>query len=298
MDTLSKVLVFLTLAYILYGQTNNRIITAAAAYDDDLQEEEKVVEEEMIAIDAGVRPNELKLNRDFQQQQQNQNNHLKDLDDKYWRELEAQIFLFDLFNLTKSNLLLLNGDTNLDEECLRLNKSIVNTELVIKELIVETSNSANHYEKHKAEANYNSVKIPLFKLDSILNNRKNDNKHEQAFKELVDCVGAYFACIRATRKSDSTEKMIKSLLPLSGYMLKLAESMESSLKEHDLSFSQLVPVNTDIILDSLKYEQEKKNDSSLFDGSLNLLDNLILSFKRINYKVKEIYHNTKDYFGL
>lgn len=257
MDFYDKLLVSLAIIYILSNGSCGTISLASgqeASYDlSGTQLEE-----------AGKKANELNYMSNGRGAGSEPNQKLKEKNN-YWLELEAQIFISQLLNLIKSILFDLPSQS-VTEKCLQFNQTLDNSLKEFKKLIEQTSKEGKLAPKDD----------------------------ELVFKSLIESVNFYFNCMASMSSSSSKksdDNLRKELMPLSGFMLKLSEAMENCITDGDLSMSKLVPVNTDIILDSIKYELEKQHQPQN-----NLINQLLLSFKNTNLNVYQALEKAKSLF--
>lgn len=216
--------------------------------------------------------------------EQEEGNKQQRLIDRFWLELEAEFFLKDLLNLTRMRL---DNDGSLTSgECLKFAKSLEDAQSALEGLIEKSS-----LDGVTREPDLRPLLLRLAQLGL------EESDHELAFRLLSKTVYCYFDCLasRMQRNSSDVGNSTWDLVPLGGYMERLAETLETSILARDFSFASLIPVNTDLVLDSLKRKHESAHSFN-FPGS-SLVDKLISAFKGANLRVKHLLENAKRYLS-
>lgn len=280
MDNCNKLIVCLTIIYIVLDQQlarqfiDGKLLIQASAQVSD---EDPFIQSQAELEEAAKKPNEL----DFDENWVHNGPSQEIADQNFWFDFQAQIFLAELLNLIKSILIDFRPNVEVEKspltgDCVQFNRTVEKSFDGMKKSIQTTSQDrARRLLPGKAEKNFN------------------DEQRKEAFRSLYHSVDSYFNCLISIQEMNEHE-LKKSLTPLRVFMVKLAEGFELSMNEQSLQFSKLVPVNTDIILDSIKYDLEKRNELQ----SNNLIDRLIYSFRDSNFEAKNLIRNLKNSLNL
>lgn len=184
-----------------------------------------------------------------------------ELDDQYWKELEAEMYLVEFLNLTKSILAPKQADQPapvlhvLPARCVEFADSLSRCQLALSELI-EASNSVRLYEVHMSALKGEKLRDVSSKLlgelqakfyrDSLFDRQR---QALEAHEALGTMSSLYWDCLVALAGLDDDRRLHDQLLEVNDHMRILSELVDRvSLGQQLTSF---IPFLSAPITDSL-----------------------------------------------
>lgn len=212
----------------------------------------------------------------------------------FWREIEGQIFLAELLNLTKDQLNEFKPDLSgkKPDKCQEFNKSLDETQRQINDLLELTTLERN-YQMGSTQQRENWIKSMADVINLPSPAKMSQAKYVQS--SLSQLTKLFFECLASIELGEDEEKSKKykdlreNLLPMTHYMRKLDSllgSESSKLKNNidDFSFAKLLPEDQDLNLDSLK--KDRKN---------SLIRELKSAYDALQLDMKKFADETKDF---
>lgn len=302
MDDCNKVIAILAILYTISNQLKQgpAIQAAAAPSSPDRS--------------PGNRPHELIRRPDWQtniNQQQQQKPQLPadadQFDSNFWRDLQAQLFLAQLLNLTKTRLLdpkAADSFTKLNT-CKSFNKSLDTAQTALVKLLELT----NLERLHQFELLPRKLALPgaaaKGNLESSLAAQQTSyDKRQQAMRALSDLgntVALFFQCLSdlLIGKQDGVnqESLIADMIQLGGYMRNLGLHVDRAVSNHDKSFAYLIPEleSADFSFDFLSSDASAADKAKQKPG--NLMDKLHLAVADLKREMETGAENLKQFLG-
>lgn len=205
----------------------------------------------------------------------------------FWSQIEAEIFLLEMFNLTKDRLNEFETPQNLvnDRElnkCSKFNMSLDNTLNKLNQLIEVTSLENSYSQlmsksydnsKNKIKSNnLNSMLTKHLKKSSMISPKKRQQTIE-SYGALSDSVVFYFDCL-ASSEHNQLAPLREDLLPMSEYMRKIGSIIQkqqtNNFKNKNFDFSKLMATEKDLekILNESNNNKKLTKRLSLFFNEL------------------------------
>lgn len=261
MDNCNKVIAILAILYTIGNQLGQSPVRLAAAqqWTGDRaapgEQPHELIRRPDWGRAAPLRGEQLRGDRD-------DNDHYA----SFWRDLEAQLFLAQLLNLTKlrladskarHSLSRLNGFSS---KCAEFNKSLDTAQLSLVKLL-ELTNLERLYQSELPR------KAKGFE-DSLAMQKTSFDKRQQAMRAL-SCLGntvtLFFLCESSLMQLNQDDPLLVDMTQLNAYMQKLGLHVERAISNHDKSFAYLIPEGADMSLDSLMKDDRRQSPDSLID---------------------------------
>lgn len=309
MDSCWKLIIFIAITYVLLF-AKERHIRASAQQQQDISDQQS---SDMLYLDPNFERsptanNDNEIHDEFIAEPEENQERSKP---SFWRELEGQIFLAELLNLTKNKFndfeSAPNMDDKLGDKCQQLNLTIDKIQRQINELLEVTALERSYQMASNVQRDTDSQ--PNKKSSTnIINNRPLPARQNQAlmvFSSLNEFTVLFFGCLanieQDEEKSNNSkyESLHNNLLPLTNYMRKIGSLIKAHKKQHKmkrkqntidygLSFAQILPENQDF-----KIENLNQIDDSLIGKLVPILDDLKLNMKEFVAENKDFLDPTK-----
>lgn len=291
MDNCNKVIAILALLYTVGNQLGLSPVRPAAAQQWTGDR----------AAPAGGQPHELIRRPDWGRAAPLRGKQLdgrQDSDDDYasfWRDLEAQLFLAQLLNLTKLRLADPKARDSLARlndfsgKCAQFNKSLDTAQLSLVKLL-ELTNLERLYQfelPRKASKDARGLE------DSLAMQRTSFDKRQQAMRALSslgNTVTLFFLCESNLMQLNQNDPLLIDMTQLEDYMRKLGLHVERAISNHDKSFAYLIPEGADMSLDSLTNNDRRQSNS--------LIDKLQFAIVELKTELEAGAKNLKQFLGL
>lgn len=295
MDSCWKFIVFIAITYVLLFAKERHIRASAQNQHQQIPDQEPSSDilylnpdfERSIANDA-----DNEIHDEFIAEPKENQERPKP---SFWRELEGQIFLAELFNLTKNKFndfeLAPNMSNKLDE-CQQLNSTIDKIQRQINELLEVTALERSY----QMASNLHRKTDSQPKKSSFANNINNSplparqNQVLEVFFSLNEFTALFFGCLANIEQSEEKlknskyESLHNDLLPLTNYMRKIGSLIETHNKmkmrpniDNGLSFAKILPEDQDFKIENLN--QIRIDKDSLIGKLVSTLDDLKLNMK-------------------
>lgn len=299
MDNCNKAIAFVALIYTIGNQLRQSPIIVASA-------------QQWQALDRspGNQPNELIKRPDWDRAPKPMKGNLMrplmaqdDPDGEsfnFWRDLEAQLFIAQLFNLTKLRLAdkeasdSLSKLTDSNNKCAEFNKSMDVAQMGLVKLLKLTNLERLHQFELIRRA---SKRINLFE-DSLAMQEISFDKRRQAMQTLNDLgitVVLFSHCLSSlTLQLNQDDPLLEDMVQLGDYMRTLGVQVERAASNHDKSFAYLIPESIDMSLNSLAEGQldDSRHRSATF------VDKLKVAFAELKTEMETGAKNLKRFLGL
>lgn len=273
MDSCSRLIILLAATYVLFAK-ERQLSAAAREIGPGIQSGPS----DMLYLNPNFEKNNTSssgsenLNYEFITEPKEQ----QKAEPSFWREIEGQIFLAELLNLTKDQFNQFEPDQNTNklDECRQFNMTIDETLKQINDLLELTTLERSYQMadlQHK-----NRVKSTARRINSP--SPAKQHQIFQVFASLSEVIALFFKCLASIEAGDEKfkdqryEDLHSDLLPLTDYMRKIGSLIENKQQQQQpkindgLSFSEMLPGNNDFQQFN-RLKGDKKHSSLI--GKLN-----------------------------
>lgn len=298
MDLFSKLLVFLATIYVLFARERHIRASAQGLMMPSAQPGPS----DILYLDPKFEKNsgDSSISDDLYDEFIAGPREQQKAEPSFWRQIEGQIFMAELLNLTKNQFNQFEPDQSMQrlDKCQKLNVTIDKTQKQISDLLELTILERSYRMADLQGKNW--IKSAAKHINSPSPARQ--QQMVQVFVSLNEFVSLFFQCLASIEAGDKNFKdqrydtLHNDLLPLTDYMRKIGSLFESGKQNtqqnpeskfiNGLFFTQILPENNDFeYLDKLK---EDKRHSSLL-GKLNS------AFEDLKLRMINFVNENKDF---